>query len=755
MKTITTIDMKRSIFTITLALLTMVGVWAQRFQSAGLYFNITDETAQTVEVSYEAKSSGSNYSSLPGVLVIPATVTYNEVEYKVTGIGKEAFRKCPALTQVTLPNSVTSIGESAFRECSALAQANIPASVTGIGNWAFNECAALTHITIPDGVAAIGYGTFQNCSALAQVNIGSGVGTIGEYAFYICSSLAEVTIPDNVTHIGSNAFKSCSSLREVTIGNGLAGMGDGAFANCKELARFEVASGNTAFCAEDGVLFSKDKSTLVQYPAGKAETTYAIPGGVTRLGTEAFYGCSSLLTLHCGTATPPALGSNCFKSSGIKTVFIPAGTLEAYTSAWGNGYTYIEEWELTVHVETPGGLEAALNGHSPSKITRLTITGTLNGTDFSLINNDMTRLYALDISGITNTTLPDEVFAVNTTLLQVDLPSQLTAIPVWAFLRCKISSITIPNTVTSIGKEAFYKCAELTEVTIPEGVTSMGSRAFANCTALTRVNWNAIRCGDFVYDSSTMTYPPFNNSPVSEFTWGDKVEHIPAYSCYGMDKLTQVTIPEGVAGMGDMAFAHCTALTRVNWNAIHCRDFANNSSGKFYPPFYNTSVSEFTWGDKVEHIPAYSCYGMDKLTQVILPEGVAGLGDMAFANCTALAKMTVLPTTPPAVTGNTFDGVSRDIPVLVPAASLAAYGAAEVWKEFIKLQAIGTTGLHMPSLPASIRMQGGQLHNPQGLHLTLYDMQGRQVYSGTDATVSQPAGVYVLRCNNASGKVLF
>ena len=136
-----------------------------------------------------------------------------------------------------------------------------------------------------------------------------------------------MTDPYNVTRIESNAFKSCSSLREVTIGNGLAGMGDGAFANCKELARFEVASGNTAFCAEDGVLFSKDKSTLVQYPAGKAETTYAIPDGVTRLGTEAFYGCSSLLTLHCGTATPPALGSNCFKSSGITTVFIPAGTL--------------------------------------------------------------------------------------------------------------------------------------------------------------------------------------------------------------------------------------------------------------------------------------------------------------------------------------------------------------------------------------------------------------------------------------------
>ena len=112
MKTITTIDMRRTVFTIILVLLTVVGVWAQRFQSAGLYFNITDETAKTVEVTYEVKSSGSNYSSLSGVLGIPATVTYNEVEYSVTGIGEYAFRKCSALTQVTLPNSVTSIGDS-------------------------------------------------------------------------------------------------------------------------------------------------------------------------------------------------------------------------------------------------------------------------------------------------------------------------------------------------------------------------------------------------------------------------------------------------------------------------------------------------------------------------------------------------------------------------------------------------------------------------------------------------------------------
>ena len=130
-------------------------------------------------------------------------------------------------------------------------------------------------------------------------------------------------------------------------------------------------------------------------------------------------------------------------------------------------------------------------------------------------------------------------------------------------------------------------------------------------------------------------------------------------------------------------------------------------------------------------------------------------GAEAFKNCSALTELTVLATTPPTLRTDVFLNVSRTIPVYVPAASLADYQAAAVWSEFTDLQSISTTGLQTPAMPESIRIQGGLLHNPQQLHLTLYDMQGRQVYSGNAATLSQPAGVYVVRCNGASGKVLF
>lgn len=115
--------------------------------------------------------------------------------------------------------------------------------------------------------------------------------------------------------------------------------------------------------------------------------------------------------------------------------------------------------------------------------------------------------------------------------------------------------------------------------------------------------------------------------------------------------------------------------------------------------------------------------------------------------------MTVLPTTPPVVT-RAYSGISSDIPIYVPEESLTAYQNATAWKEF-NLQALSSTGLHKPVLPESIRVYDGLLHNPQGLSVRLYDMLGSLVYSGKATVLRMPAGVYLLQCGKASGKVMF
>ena len=228
----------------------------------------------------------------------------------------------------------------------------------------------------------------------------------------------------------------------------------------------------------------------------------------------------------------------------------------------------------------------------------------------------------------------------------------------------------------------------------------------------------------------------------------------------GCDAITHVTIGSSVTSIGANAFGGCTALAEINVDGSNTAYSSANgvlfdkaqTALLLYPA--GKADAAYTVPDGVTAIGKEAVRGCTALTGLTLPATLTAVGEMAFAECTALAKMTVLATVPPTVSENTFDGVSRDIPVYVPAESLEAYQKADIWKEF-KLQGRSTTGLQTPSMPESIRIYNGTLHNPQGLHLTLYDMQGRQVYSGTAATLSQPAGVYVVRCNGASGKVVF
>ncbi|MDY2864948.1 MAG: leucine-rich repeat domain-containing protein, partial [Oscillospiraceae bacterium] len=132
-------------------------------------------------------------------------------------------------------------------------------------------CTRLTSITIPDRVNSIGEGAFSGCSSLTSITIPDSVTSIGDYAFSRCTSLASITIPSRVTSIGNGVFNNCSSLSEIN-----------------------VDDGNVMFSSENGVLFDKNKTKLIRYPANKSETSYTIPDSVNSIGTEAFMDCRSL-----------------------------------------------------------------------------------------------------------------------------------------------------------------------------------------------------------------------------------------------------------------------------------------------------------------------------------------------------------------------------------------------------------------------------------------------------------------------------
>ncbi len=167
--------------------------------------------------------------------------------------------------------------------------------VTGIGMNLFRNCKDVTSVTIPEGVTSIGSRAFDFCVGLKSVTIPSSVKTIGEWAFSACFRLQPVTLPESLEYIGQGAFINCRSLKTVTIPAKLAVIGDSAFAYCTGLKQFNVDEGNEAFTAIDGVMYSKDLSTLVSGLNGS--TIAGMPSSVTKIGVSAFQGCYRLETL--------------------------------------------------------------------------------------------------------------------------------------------------------------------------------------------------------------------------------------------------------------------------------------------------------------------------------------------------------------------------------------------------------------------------------------------------------------------------
>ncbi len=219
----------KKLLTIFALMLVCIGqTFAYDFVVNGIYYN---KSGSNATVTYESLEDNC-YS---GIVVIPATVTYNEVTYNVTSIGISAFWNCSGLTSITIPNGVKSIENGAFSGCSDLTSITIPNSVTSMGNSTFENCSGLTSITIPNSVTSIGNSAFYGCSGLTSITIPNSVTSIGNYAFTYCSGLISITIPDGVTSIGSSAFRDCSGLTSVTIGNGVTSIGLYAFDFCSGL----------------------------------------------------------------------------------------------------------------------------------------------------------------------------------------------------------------------------------------------------------------------------------------------------------------------------------------------------------------------------------------------------------------------------------------------------------------------------------------------------------------------------------------
>ena len=249
--------------------------------------------------------------------VLPYYAFYNckllsqiELPSNLKEVGSCAFENCETLDNVTLPQGLTTIGAYAFDSCKKLSIISIPDSVISIENNAFGYCTSLTSIALPPEITTIADYLFNN-SGIVSITIPNKVKKIEDNAFFSCSNLTSVNLSDSVKTIEYWAFAYCqklksfdfvgvqsvennafmeSGIKELHIPAQMTYLESGAFARCLDLRTITVATDNTRFCAEDGILFSKDKRSIVLYPAAKQGSSYTIPDGVETIGNAAFSG---------------------------------------------------------------------------------------------------------------------------------------------------------------------------------------------------------------------------------------------------------------------------------------------------------------------------------------------------------------------------------------------------------------------------------------------------------------------------------
>lgn len=290
----------------------------------------------------------------------------------VTTIGEDAFSNT-AIKEIYLPETLLEIQDTAFFSCNSLSSIKFPDGLLSIGEGAFMGCTALKSLVFPEKLKSIESNAFNNCCSLVSIVWPKEIDNVSEGSFSACTSLKKVTLPENITSIMGYAFAGDVQLSEIYIPAGVTKILMAAFGVCQALTSFTVDERNEYFCAENGMLLSKDKTILNSYPSAIGDvilpegittiedfsmsyckvTSVTLPSTTTNIGRSPFLECDELDNLICLASCPPELTDPLFFLIHEDTsfldvnIYVPEESLEAYLQAdgwriWGKRIHSIE-----------------------------------------------------------------------------------------------------------------------------------------------------------------------------------------------------------------------------------------------------------------------------------------------------------------------------------------------------------------------------------------------------------------------------
>lgn len=418
-----------------------------------------------------------------GVSYSISSIVMIEFPEGLTSVG--GFEGMTSLEYVQLPKTVASLRGSAFKSCTSLVSVVIPtdSGLTTLNNEVFSGCTALTNITLPEGLTTVGTNTFIGCTSLTSAVVPSTLTTLPTNMFKDCTNLSSITLPSKLKTISKQAFYGCTALKTIDIPDGVESFGESAFAS-------------------SGI------------------TSINLPSSLKEIGKTCFQACSSLA---CDIVLPEGLESilyRAFFKSGIKSIVIPS-TVTEYGSEICAETTSIAN--VTIHASTIP--EKAFYKCSGIKTVTITNAEIINARAFS----ECTGLSSLSLNeGLetiktcafynsdsltyvvvpsTVTTMEDKIFessGVNTAIVKSPVVgsrmfhnaplSSLTlentvSIASAAFYSGDFTELVLPETLKSIGDNAFQWCSSMTTITIPGGVETVGTTPFSTCNKLKVVNY--------------------------------------------------------------------------------------------------------------------------------------------------------------------------------------------------------------------------------------------------------------------------